>query len=89
NCIREAADQLPAWFPLAMDLALVTGQRREDITNMRFSENPPTFHEVRSLAGRLYKETCGEEFAQRLLGHTSEKTTKMYLDEREKTYLLL
>ncbi|HFF5890941.1 integrase, partial [Escherichia coli] len=39
--------------------------------------------------GRLYKETCGEEFAQRLLGHTSEKTTKMYLDEREKTYLLL
>ncbi|EHW3335412.1 integrase, partial [Shigella boydii] len=47
------------------------------------------FHEVRSLAGRLYKETCGEEFAQRLLGHTSEKTTKMYLDEREKTYLLL
>ncbi|ELF1730214.1 integrase, partial [Escherichia coli] len=28
-------------------------------------------------------------FAQRLLGHTSEKTTKMYLDEREKTYLLL
>lgn len=173
NCIREAADQLPTWFPLAMDLALVTGQRREDITNMRFSEiyddrlhirqiktgmmiaiplslslpvadlrlgtvveqcrmvsrgdylisagirknspdgsihpdgltkkfvaarkltgiqfseNPPTFHEIRSLAGRLYKETCGEEFAQRLLGHTSEKTTKMYLDEREKTYLLL
>ncbi|HIA7339490.1 TPA: tyrosine-type recombinase/integrase, partial [Escherichia coli] len=165
--------QLPAWFPLAMDLALVTGQRREDITNMRFSdiyddrlhirqiktgmmiaiplslslpvaglrlgtvvercrlvsrgdylisagirknspdgsihpdgltkkfvaarkltgiqfsENPPTFHEIRSLAGRLYKETRGEEFAQRLLGHTSEKTTKMYLDEREKTYLLL
>ncbi|CSQ38956.1 phage integrase [Shigella sonnei] len=38
NCIREAADQLPAWFPLAMDLALVTGQRREDITNMRFSD---------------------------------------------------
>ncbi|EHF0679962.1 tyrosine-type recombinase/integrase, partial [Escherichia coli] len=55
----------------------------------QFSENPPTFHEIRSLAGRLYKETCGEEFAQRLLGHTSEKTTKLYLDEREKTYLLL
>ncbi|ECF2034549.1 phage integrase central domain-containing protein, partial [Salmonella enterica subsp. enterica serovar Newport] len=37
NKIREAAEQLPAWFPLAMDLALVTGQRREDLSCMKFS----------------------------------------------------
>ncbi|EAW8700131.1 tyrosine-type recombinase/integrase [Salmonella enterica] len=172
--IREAAEKLPAWFPLAMDLALITGQRREDIANMKFSDivdgrlhvtqiktgmkiafplsltlevpglrlgtvidrcrlvsrtdfmisagirknsptgnihpdgltkkfvkarkitgvkfsdNPPTFHEIRSLAGRLYKDERGEEFAQKLLGHTSENTTKLYLDERDnKAYVML
>ncbi|KYQ95430.1 hypothetical protein AWY96_18815 [Serratia plymuthica] len=33
---REAASAMPAWFSLAMDLALVTGQRREDLTQMQF-----------------------------------------------------
>ncbi|EMT0827306.1 phage integrase Arm DNA-binding domain-containing protein [Salmonella enterica] len=172
--IREAAEHLPAWFPLAMDLALVTGQRREDVSCMKFSniiddrlyvnqiktgmkialplslnlsavglrlgtvidrcrlvsrtdclispgvrknssdgslhpdsltkkfvaarklaginfsDNPPTFHEIRSLAGRLYRDERGEDFAQKLLGHTSENTTKLYLDERdEKAYMML
>ncbi|HDC1420240.1 TPA: phage integrase Arm DNA-binding domain-containing protein [Salmonella enterica] len=171
---RTAADRLPAWFPLAMDLAMVTAQRREDITHMQFShihddrlyvtqiktgmkiaiplslalpavglclrtvidrcrlvsrtdfiisagiwkysptgnvhpdtltkkfvaarklsgmtlsDNPPTFHEIRSLAGRLYKDAYGEDFAQKLLGHTSESTTKLYLDERDdRAYVLL
>ncbi|ENS0080763.1 tyrosine-type recombinase/integrase [Salmonella enterica] len=172
--IREAAEHLPAWFPLAMDLALVTGQRREDVSCMKFSniiddrlyvnqiktgmkialplslnlsavglrlgtvidrcrlvsrtdylispgvrknssdgslhpdsltkkfvaarklaginfsDNPPTFHEIRSLAGRLYRDERGEDFAQKLLGHTSENTTRLYLDERdEKAYMML
>ncbi|MES0345716.1 phage integrase Arm DNA-binding domain-containing protein [Citrobacter koseri] len=171
---RAAAEQLPTWFPLAMDLALITGQRREDVACMQFShviddrlyvkqiktgmkialplslslpsmglrlstvidrcrlvsrtdflisagvrknsqdgrihpdgltkkfvaarklagvefsDNPPTFHEIRSLSGRLYKDAYGEEFAQKLLGHTSEATTKTYLDERdEKAYMML
>lgn len=54
------------------------------------SNNPPTFHEIRSLAARLYKDERGEEFAQKLLGHTSENTTKLYLDERDnKAYVML
>ncbi|EEC4936867.1 tyrosine-type recombinase/integrase [Salmonella enterica subsp. enterica serovar Kasenyi] len=174
NATRTAAEYLPVWFPLAMDLALVTGQRREDIVNMKFSDivdgrlhvtqiktgmkiafplsltleapglrpgtvidrcrlvsrtdfmisagirknsptgnihpdgltktfvkarkasgvnfsnNPPTFHEIRSLAGRLYKNEHGEVFAQKLLGHTSANTTKLYLDERDdKAYMML
>ncbi|EGR8329599.1 tyrosine-type recombinase/integrase [Salmonella enterica] len=174
NATRTAAEHLPVWFPLAMDLALVTGQRREDIVNMKFSDvvdnrlyvtqiktgmkiaiplsltleapglrlgtvidrcrlvsrtdfmisagirknsptgnihpdgltktfvkarkasgvnfsnNPPTFHEIRSLAGRLYKNEHGEVFAQKLLGHTSANTTKLYLDERDdKAYMML
>ncbi len=35
--IRGATDTMPPWFGLAMDLALVCGQRREDLTQMRFS----------------------------------------------------
>lgn len=174
NAIRKAAEQLPPWFQLAMDLAMVTGQRREDISRMKFSDiydgrlhvtqsktgmkiafplsltlsvaglrlgtvvdrcrllsksdflispdnrknedgrgvnpdgltrkfiaarnltgiqfsnKPPTFHEIRSLAGRLYKEQYGEDFAQKFFGHVSDKMTKMYLNERDQdAYVML
>ncbi|ECJ6366446.1 tyrosine-type recombinase/integrase [Salmonella enterica] len=60
------------------------------LTGINFSENPPPFHEIRSLSGRLYKDAYGEGFAQKLLGHTSENTTKIYLDGRdEKAYMML
>lgn len=36
--IRETAAIMPAWFGLAMDLALITGQRREDLTQFRFDQ---------------------------------------------------
>jgi len=170
---REAASAMPEWFSLAMDLALVTGQRREDLTQMQFDhvvdgrlqveqgktgalislpldlelkavnlrlgtvidrcrlasttgfmlgagirknspdgslhpdgltkkfvatrkasglefeENPPTFHEIRSLAGRLYEKERGRDFAQKLLGHTSEMMTLKYLNTRGKEYVML
>lgn len=164
---------MPACFSLTMDLALVTGQRREDLTQMQFDhvvdgrlqveqgkagtlislpldlelkcvglrlgtvidhcrrtsttdfllsagvrknspdgslppdgltkkfvaarkasgldfeENPPTFHEIRSLAGRLYEKERGRDFAQKLLGHTSEKMTLKYLNTRGKEFIML
>ncbi|ANS42417.1 hypothetical protein Q5A_009785 [Serratia inhibens PRI-2C] len=164
---------MPACFSLAMDLALVTGQRREDLTQMQFDhvvdsrlqveqgktgalislpldlelkcvglrlgtvidrcrlvsttefllsagirknspdgslhpdgltkkfvaarkasgldfeESPPTFHEIRSLAGRLYEKERGRDFAQKLLGHTSEMMTLKYLNTRGKEYVML
>jgi integrase len=46
-------------------------------------ENPPTLHEIRSLAARLYKEKYGEEFAQALLGHKSDKMAALYQDKRD------
>lgn len=59
-------------------------------SGVNFSNYPPTFHEIRSLAGRLYKNEHGEVFAQKLLGHTSANTTKLYLDERDdKAYMML
>lgn len=45
------------------------------------SKQPPTFHEIRSLSGRLYKDE-GRVNPQELYGHADEKTTEIYLDER-------
>ena len=43
-------------------------------------DNPPSFHELRSLSGRLYKEQGID--AQSLLGHKSAATTALYVDVR-------
>ncbi|SDF79233.1 MULTISPECIES: tyrosine-type recombinase/integrase [unclassified Duganella] len=43
---------------------------------------PPTFHEIRSLAERLYREQYGPEFAQALLGHKTASMTEKYDDLR-------
>lgn len=38
--------------------------------------NPPTFHEIRSLSGRLYEAHYGQAFTQRLLGHRNLTMTQ-------------
>lgn len=47
-----------------------------DSTGLKFGPNPPSFHEIRSLAGRLYERERGEDFAQRLLSHKNMTMTK-------------
>jgi integrase len=42
----------------------------------------PTFHEIRSLSERLYREQYGKDFAQALLGHKSASMTEKYDDLR-------
>jgi integrase len=43
---------------------------------------PPSFHEIRSLAERLYREQYGAEFAQSILGHKHASMTAKYDDMR-------
>ncbi len=45
-------------------------------------KQPPTFHEIRSLAARLWAEQEGKEFAQALLGHKDARMTAVYRDSR-------
>lgn len=47
----------------------------------RDSSKPPSFHELRSLAARLYDKQAGVE-AQALLGHKDAATTARYTDSR-------
>lgn len=49
-------------------------------------KSPPTFHEIRSLAARLYEAQYGADFAQALLGHKSAEMTAHYLDSRKKEW---
>lgn len=50
----------------------------------RDGKEPPTFHEIRSLAGRLYKQEYGDvEWVQKLFAHSSQEMTERYLDPRE------
>lgn len=47
---------------------------------------PPSFHEIRSLAERLYKEEYGADFAQAMLGHKHASMTARYDDLRGSGY---
>lgn len=49
-------------------------------------KTPVTFHEIRSLAERLYRDEYGADFAQALLGHKEAKTTAIYDDLRGTAY---
>ena len=45
-------------------------------------KNPPTFHEIRSLAIRLYAKHLGNEAAQAIAGHKDSRMTAEYKDPR-------
>jgi integrase len=64
---------LTTFFGIAREKA---GVKAED------GRTPPTFHEIRSLAQRLYREQYGPEFAKALLGHKNAATTEIYNDLR-------
>ncbi|WP_192941421.1 MULTISPECIES: site-specific integrase [Yersinia] len=56
-------------------------------TDLIYEISPPSFHEIRSLASRLYEAEYGKEFAQKLLGHKSIKMTNVYLDSRKNEWV--
>lgn len=72
--------------PDSLTKKFVAARKKAGIT---FEDSPPTFHEIRSLAGRLYEKERGKEFAMKLLGHKSVKMTDKYLDTRGKEYVML
>uniref|UniRef100_A0A1A9WSH7 Tyr recombinase domain-containing protein n=1 Tax=Glossina brevipalpis TaxID=37001 RepID=A0A1A9WSH7_9MUSC len=51
-------------------------------SGLTWERNPPPFHEIRSLAARLYTDEKGRDYAQKLLGHKSSEMTDKYRDVR-------
>lgn len=70
NTFAEMRDKLIASKDVRKKLKVAEGK------------TPPTFHEIRSLAARLYTEQYSKEFAQALLGHKSAAMTDLYRDVR-------
>lgn len=59
-------------------------QRCRDVVGIvgENGKNPPTFHEIRSLAIREYTKAYGPEVAQAMAGHKEAATTDIYRDIR-------
>lgn len=66
-------DTISRRFADARDIAGVSGEPGKE---------PPTFHEIRSLAIRLYADKYSQDFAQALAGHKDASTTAIYRDSR-------
>lgn len=64
-------------YPMASNVPA----RRPVLTCIEWKGSPPSFNEIRSLAGRLYQEQGIDP--QALLGHKDAATTAIYLDNRK------
>ncbi|MFT4465915.1 MAG: tyrosine-type recombinase/integrase [Sodalis sp. (in: enterobacteria)] len=51
-------------------------------SGLTWDDTAPSFHEIISLAARLYTEEKGKDYAQKLLGHKSATMTNKYHDVR-------
>lgn len=63
---------------------IIAAQFRQarDSSGLTWESDPPPFHEIRSLSGRLHSEEKGRDFTQTLLGHRSSSMTDKYRDDR-------
>jgi integrase len=69
--------------PVWKDTISKSFAKARDLTDLEWEgKAPPTFHEIRSLAIRIWKEQRGKDFAQALAGHKQASTTDVYADER-------
>ncbi|MDN8081221.1 tyrosine-type recombinase/integrase [Burkholderia multivorans] len=76
--ISQPGDQ-PSISYISMRFAALRDAAKVEVSE---GKTPATFHEIRSLAARLYAEQYGAEFAQALLGHKSAEMTALYRDSR-------
>ena len=68
-------------FPDAMSKAFTAARRLAKIPDEADGKQAPTFHEIRSLAKRLYAKQ-GNVDTKALLGHSTDAMAELYLDER-------
>ncbi len=62
---------------------------KTSVCNHLRPEQQPTFHETRALGEELYRQVgWSDEAIQRLLGHSTEKMTKHYLDKHQEQWII-
>lgn len=63
--------------------------KARDVSGLKWpGKNPPSFHELRPLAERLYKDQGGID-TRVLLGHKHERTTALYHDARGAEWMVV
>ena len=75
--------------PVALNAASKGVQRARERAGLEWPEGrlPPTLHEIRSLALRIYGDAYGRDFSQTLAGHKQGSTTDIYMDSRGAEWL--
>lgn len=85
DVVRRQRNALAHWSQVTTD---VLSKRFKDARDAgasapRRGTTPPTFHEVRSLGGRLLEEQGSrKEYVRLLMRHGTMKMTDVYLDNR-------
>ncbi|MGL9724566.1 tyrosine-type recombinase/integrase [Sodalis sp. (in: enterobacteria)] len=74
-----ADDKHSMFAKKTISVAFMKARRASGLT---WDDTAPSFHEIRSLAARLYTEEKGKDYAQKLLGHKSATMTDKYRDVR-------
>ncbi|ECD9419392.1 tyrosine-type recombinase/integrase [Salmonella enterica subsp. salamae] len=64
-------------IPVTVSRYFIQARKAYELT---FNAEPPTFHEIRSLAARLYARQVSDNCAQRSPGHKSNSMTASYRD---------
>lgn len=83
HLIQKTSGAKPGDAPSLAYISMRFAQMRDAAQiKVDVGRTPVTFHELRSLAARLYTEQYGAEFAQALLGHKSAEMTALYRDSR-------
>ena len=73
--------------PVHIDTISRAFKRARVASGLTWEKEPPTFHEIRSLSGRLH-EKAGRA-AKLILGHSDQKTTDMYLGTRGREWVVV
>lgn len=74
---------------IALNAASKGVQRARERAKLEWPDGrlPPTLHEIRSLALRIYGDAYGRDFSQTLAGHKQGTTTDIYMDSRGAEWL--
>jgi len=85
---RRPSSQREHWSQVLPEMLSREFQEVRDrlgLFNHLSAERRPSFHEIRALGAHLYQQAGIDP--QVLLGHTSQKTTRVYLDRHQVEYL--
>lgn len=89
---REYLDKKDHWTAVTPEMLTREFARMRDKTGICAGLKPEqgtTFHEIRALGGELYRQAgWTNEAIQRLLGHSTEKMTRHYLDKHMEQWII-